>query len=328
MTLTVYLDQTHWVSMAQARVNREKLERRRGLAELTAADLLWRAVEAGEVRLPLSCAHLVETARAGAEARRADLADAMLAGYGGWHMRHPIDVRGMELRWGLRPEPDAAPDARDVFTQAPGAPFRAAEFEPYVCRDPAFPEPVRRLIELLTWRDTWAATLREDSLTTEEQAHADAHINAWADGYADLSAYMRDNPTDRDIRLVAAGKTYADLGLELAQAAVALGMTIAEFRERINVDVCIDFFAALPFVGRVMEVTHQRVRNPSERWARNDLNDLLYLACAAGYADVVVAEKHMTHHLRTAARHSRPGAVVVGDLKALQKHLEAPTGTG
>jgi hypothetical protein len=326
--VTVYLDQTHWISMAQARVNRGKLEQRRGVAELTAADRLWGAVEAGEVRLPLSCAHLVETAHAGAEARRADLADAMLAGYSGWHMRHPIDVRGMELTWGLRPEPDAAPDARDVFTQTPGAPFRAAEFEPYVCRDPAFPEPVKRLIEQLSWRDTWAATLREDSLTTEEQAHANALISAWADGYADLSTYMRDNPTDRDIRLVAAGKTYVDLGVELAEAAVALGMTMDEFRERINVDRCIDFFAALPFVGRVMEVTHQRIRNSSERWSRNDLNDLLYLACAAGYADVVVAEKHMTHHLTAAARHTPPGAIVVGDLQALQRHLEAPPSTG
>ncbi|MGY1666980.1 hypothetical protein [Geodermatophilus sp. SYSU D00696] len=328
MPLTIYLDQTHWVSMAQARVNRDKLERRRGLDELTAADLLWRAVDAEEVRLPLSCAHLVETAHAGAEARRADLADAMLAGYRGWHMRHPIDVRGRELRWGLRAEPDAAPDARHVFSQAPGAPFRATEFEPYGCRDPAFPEPVKRLIEQLTWRDTWAATLREDSLTTDEQAHADALISAWADGYADLSAYMRDNPTDRDIRLVAAGKTYADLGLELAQAAVALGLTMEEFRERINVARCIDFFATLPFVGRVMEVTYQRIRNPGEPWSRNDLNDLLYLACAAAYADVVVAEKHMTHHLRTAARHAQPGAVVVADLRALQRHLEAPSGTG
>ncbi|MFE4441483.1 hypothetical protein [Streptomyces sp. NPDC056820] len=33
------------------------------------------------------------------------------------------------------------------------------------------------------------------------------------------------------------------------------------------------------------------MRNASDRWVNNDLNDLFYLACATGYADHVVAEK-------------------------------------
>ena len=94
----VYLDQKDWINMARARVSRHKVQSPR---ELEAADALWEVVAADRVLLPLSCAHLIETARRGVEQDRIDLADAMLAGYGGWHMRHPIEVRGKELGWGL-----------------------------------------------------------------------------------------------------------------------------------------------------------------------------------------------------------------------------------
>jgi len=41
------------------------------------------------------------------------------------------------------------------------------------------------------------------------------------------------------------------------------------------------------------EVLHERHLNKGTVWRRNDLTDMVYLSCAAGYADFVVCERHM-----------------------------------
>lgn len=43
----------------------------------------------------------------------------------------------------------------------------------------------------------------------------------------------------------------------------------------------------LPFLGRLHEVMYRRLRDANITWGANDLNDLMFLSCAAGYADVV-----------------------------------------
>ncbi|MEV6032854.1 hypothetical protein AB0L65_16980 [Nonomuraea sp. NPDC052116] len=58
----VYLDQNHSITLARARHARDKVEHP---DELVAADAIWKAATYREIRLPLSMAHLVETARAG-----------------------------------------------------------------------------------------------------------------------------------------------------------------------------------------------------------------------------------------------------------------------
>ena len=59
--------------------------------------------------------------------------------------------------------------------------------------------------------------------------------------------------------------------------------------------------AELPYLGRAREVTHYRLMNAQDAWEANDLDDLHHLACAAGYADIVVGEKKF-HYLQRAER--------------------------
>ena len=53
----------------------------------------------------------------------------------------------------------------------------------------------------------------------------------------------------------------------------------------------------MPYIGRVEELVYHRLRNAAAGWERNDLNDVHFLCCAAGYADVVVCEKETADHL-------------------------------
>jgi hypothetical protein len=47
--------------------------------------------------------------------------------------------------------------------------------------------------------------------------------------------------------------------------------------------------------------------NAGQRWEANDLVDIMFLCCAAGYADVVVGERRTIGYLRQ-ARHPPPHA--------------------
>jgi hypothetical protein len=56
----------------------------------------------------------------------------------------------------------------------------------------------------------------------------------------------------------------------------------------------------MPYGGRLYEVLYHRLRNADDTWERNDLIDMNFLCCAAGYADIVVGEKQTTEYLRRA----------------------------
>ncbi|PVC62026.1 hypothetical protein DBP15_32100 [Streptomyces sp. CS065A] len=86
----------------------------------------------------------------------------------------------------------------------------------------------------------------------------------------------------------------------------------------------VGFFSGLPFLGRVLEVTYARLRDPGDRWVNHDLNDLHFLACAAGYADHVVAEKKTGHLLQQAARSlPTPHARIHRNLHSLLQDLSS-----
>lgn len=325
----VYLDQTHWVTLARARFSPDKVT---SPVELDAAKRLWQAAEGGQVRLPLSMGHLVETERRGDKTSRTHLADTMLDVYGGWHMRHPLDIRRAELAWGLRGGIDELLSASDVFSTSPDSPFSANDTAPYVCEEPHFSESQRRMVEQYAWLTTWVTLLREEKLSAHERANADAVVTGWAQTHADLATYIAGNPSNRDMRVVAACRTFADLHHEIASLAKLLRLPPSEILPRISLqshgdpdeidpDGLVRFFARLPFLGRVSDVLYQRLRNPQEQWVRNDLTDLMYLCCAAGYADFVVAEKATAHRLVSAEPRTTPGAFVVKNLRGLSNHL-------
>ena len=79
----------------------------------------------------------------------------------------------------------------------------------------------------------------------------------------------------------------------------------------------------MPHLGRLRELILKRLRNADERWLPNDLNDAIYLSCAAGYVDLVVGEKSHTNVLLQTERAVRPGAHLVWKLPEAVEWLEA-----
>ncbi|MFE9388774.1 hypothetical protein [Streptomyces sp. NPDC006784] len=293
MSAVVYLDQNHWVTMARARYSRGKVD---VAEELEAADAMWELVRAGQVRLPLSSAHLVETVHGGTKERRRQLGEAMLSAYGGWHMLNPLVVRRLELIRSF--ESKQILTAGDVFTTAPYSPFHT-----YVPRldEHELSEP-QQMALALSWRSAWRAAMLEETLSERDLERTEGLIAAWANGLGRLAQFIHENPAERDMRLVTVQHMLKDLTLEIAQACLHAELSPAQALQHIGPENVINFFSGLPFLGRVMEIIQVRLRSPSDSWVNHDLNDVLFLACAAGYADFVVAENKTGDLLQRADR--------------------------
>ena len=197
----IYLDQCHWITLAQAQFAKHKIH---SSDELAAADFILKAASDGRIRLPLSGAHMVETAKAGNGTRRHQLADTMLSVYDSWHMNNPITVRGEEMARALVQQ-DASLDREQVFNQRPGTPFGIDT--PYACSDQTLPPQIQRLVEYLSWRYAWADTLRSDTYEASEWTAAYEGVQGWARALQELSTYLKEHPANRDLRLLAAMPT-------------------------------------------------------------------------------------------------------------------------
>lgn len=104
----------------------------------------------------------------------------------------------------------------------------------------------------------------------------------------------------------------ADIGKELATAAHAAGVTPEQMSDW-TLRHSEDALSEMPALGLFREALHDKVLEPRTQWEDNDLTDLMYLTCAAGYADHVAAERGLVSKMeqglrrlgRTASVHRR-----------------------
>jgi hypothetical protein len=239
-------------------------------------------------------------------------------------MRSPLAVRQDELERMFRgvsstAEPPAS--ARAVFTLEPDqlwADTRRAQecWQPRSDLPPLLVDLTRRLAEVCGIY----SVLAEDE--AGDQAAGRQAATAWADAHHLLALYMRDEPRTRPYRRdLSRIRVLADLHDEFISAVMQAGISGPRFAQWLKEEAERDL-SRLPYLGRVREVTHHRLINPHDRWEPNDLNDLHFLSCAAGYASVVVAERKFADYLRRAQRTCIEGALVVPSLRAATETLE------
>jgi hypothetical protein len=315
----VYLDQNRWINVARAVLKPEQVT---PASERKPAEALADAAHGNELTLPLAAAHLVELAQAGSARRRRELGGVMADLSSGWFMRSPLAVRREETTAALRartPRPTDAGPRPPVFTCSPVGFFSsqstAADPEPDADFgghslhgiDPA--GQMKRLDALLA---LVATIVDERPLDTTAGRAASA---GWARGHDELGQFLGTTPRSRGQRQLAVrARVLADLGDELAIWAWASGMSLTEFGEWFKVTSESDL-RRMPYMGRVHEVVQLRLANRDDRWEGNDLTDLHFLSCAAGYADVVVAERKHGNYLRRVAPRVTSGAEVFTSLR-------------
>lgn len=307
----VYLDQGHWSALARRIHDPNSIAHPDGLA----ADKLIGWARDRCIVLPLSSGHVIETTPLYG-VKRQNLALLMLKLSRGWHMRNPVLVRNDEIARVLsNEEPDAlGRDRLEVFTLDPDSLYAAEAMTPPPTGLPEYlnwlcarltgvaanfdllMDPQRITPEKTTrWCDELAATGRRAQFRALPAARrrAAAHVLALTDALADAHVLAR----------VQGG------GLPPEQTAAAL---LQGLQTRTD---------TMPFLRLYADALSVRLLNPTTRWEPNDLIDMLYLACAAAYADGVAAERKASRYLNAAWRNRSDRCPVVPTLGELVSHL-------
>ncbi len=310
----IYLDQNKWIQVAQSihglhAAAETELAASRHLVDLARAD---------KVILPLSSGHWIETSSTYSQ-RRTRLAAAMVGMSRGWIMRDPLLVRSLELgkmfdnvRRGT-----FAPLDEPVFT-LDCRHFHAEPSEPYQPNDPSLPAEMVRLIDTLIGAQAVLAVLLEDERNNRETALA----TRWARLHESFANHLATEPATRPhVRTLTLFRFLADLGTEHMIAARDSGLNPLEYQEWLRESADEDI-AELPYLGRNREVIHLKLQNAQKRWHPNDLIDLMYLPCSAGYADYVVCEKQTGDYLQRVNRGRDDGALVFSSVEALMSDVD------
>lgn len=325
----VYLDQNHWSSVAAARHGHRPVRDGERAAALRLAEL----AEAGQVLLPVSAAHLVETTPLHG-APRVALAGTVLALSRGWQMRNPLHVRVEEM---LRAVQGAEPAASDVFAPSADRFFAARPGASAPTGEPFIPggsgasagqglattlEQLARVVPAAL--GLYDAIIDEQAIPDEGGA-ARAAAEGWARGFAELAHMLRqaDEPASM-VRRVAGARMLTDIVDDIVRVAQAAGTAPEAVIERLTADD--DPVARMPFLSQMRQMLFARLRNVSQPWEANDLVDIIFLCCAAGYADVVVGERRAVGYLRQ-ARQPMPHARLATSLQdaiTTLKALDAP----
>ena len=292
--LVVYLDQNKWSEVSNALHSPEKVspENRRASAQL----LQW--VQDRLIVLPASAGHYSETGKRFSSEKRYSLALTILQHSRGWQMRDPLQVRREEIQDALSRHTGAEStrQAPAVFTLAPSALYGAARGSTAYSAPEGMPPDLALAMEAFMNAavsiDTMLDSARVEPGPDTGWAAKNQHFSDWLDGES-RDSQQKKKAIDAFL--------FADIGGEVAEAAALAGMPVAQFRswaeERAMSDI-----RALPALGLFRELFHGRHINKGTKWHPNDCTDMVYLSCAAGYADFVVCERHMREHLAHGVR--------------------------
>jgi len=290
----VYLDQNQWSTLANVVHAPERLT----VAEGEAAEALIDMAAASKVVLPLSAGHMSETCKWTNRDRRYALALTILKLSRGWQMRDPLELRRSEIRRALlaryRDEHPAQPAPFTLEPEALHGPNR--DRGPFVA--PAdFPEDYA-----LTFRAQTSIASAFDVMLDAEHIEV-GPSPGWVERFQGFTDWLGAQP--RDNRRLRHSRTDAfflsDILNEVAAECPRAGITAEEMSDW-TLNHSSDDISVMPSLGLFREAMREKLLNPGTRWEDNDLADLMYLTCGAGYSDHVVAERSFASQIDRAVR--------------------------
>lgn len=293
-TPVVYLDQNHWSTISKAihaphRVNTPE--------ECAAAQAIARLALQGHVALPMSAGHMYETTKWTADPDRYHLALTLLRLGGGWIMADPLTVRRVEIsaalaqRYQGRTPPKFTPFGHDwsglfATDRAPELPAPPPDFGPIE------QEQYARWTNVIGL----AATLLDDEPVEETQS------TGWAESMQRFTDWLATEQTEQPLRLARTDLAFfADISGTIAEEAHVLRLPRADLHDW-NLRHHGEDVDRSPMLGLFREAMRQKLATSTTTWKQNDLTDLMYLSCGAGYADVTVGERQLIGQLTGGAR--------------------------
>jgi hypothetical protein len=290
---TIYLDQNHWSMLAKTIHQPDRVTDDQ---ERTAAVQLIELAKAREVVLPMSSAHLSETAKQADPEERYQRALTIAQLAGGWQLRDPLDLRRFELRQALTTRYRRrclVPPA--PITLEPGAVHSGRDIKlPDI--DAGLPPQAQWAVHVISCTGGII-----DALLDAEQVPMPPGAG-WTASLQHFAAFLRDNPAGKEMKRRRINTWFiADLSRELPEEAYRAGVTPAEMSDW-ALHHSQEDLPGMPALGIFREVLYEKLSDGKLRWLDNDLFDMVYLTTAAGYCDYVVGERSHISHIANALR--------------------------
>ncbi|MET7779743.1 hypothetical protein ABZU94_18245 [Streptomyces mirabilis] len=292
--LVVYLDQNMWRPVSEALQGGDTVSGE----DRASAEQLAEWVRSRRIILPASAGHHYETAKWSVADKRYSLGLTILQLSRGWQMRDPLQVRADEILemfrcWKGKADSTRAPS---VFTLAPNAlhsPRRGVT--------PSTPPSDLSAADAFRWMSLTSASTYIDVMLDAEHVEPGPETG-WVASNQRYSDWLDTQGWDsQQKRRSIDAFLFRDFQHEIAEGAYAAGFTTQEVKQR-GQKQPVQGFAVLPATGLYREMVHNRHLNRGTQWRRNDRTDMIYLSCAAGYADFVVCERHMREPLERGIR--------------------------
>jgi hypothetical protein len=160
------------------------------------------------------------------------------------------------------------------------------------------------------------------SILLDETPMPKGAVTNWTARVQKFSNWVRDETgrTKSQRRRSAAAFMFADEAREVAQAALAAGLTPEEMSQW-SLQTWLDDDRGQPAVSVFRSAMIDKLLT-GHTWEGNDLTDLMYLSTAVGYCDFVAGDRRTTAVLRQATRRLKFGADLHSDLPTLVDALD------
>ncbi len=287
----LYLDQNFWIGLAQAANGHP--DGKRFEPSLLAVR---RGVDSGKLVTPLSLVHIIEASIPGRDDRRKNLMGFMLALSQGKSFAHYNQIRPFEIenalrRWygvdGVRPVRPAV--VGDWAGVAIGA-------DPDLSKIPADWLPlVESVVRSAAVFQSVFTAVSDDR---EAIKIAVAQEVAGADQLQQIRERAQANLTDRQREILNYVGMFRENAImdELIAALGNVGVPLERWVSEImsKPDELVRFSEEIPFIDVLVRLILLHGRNTSRVYGKNDVRDLVWLAVALPYSNVIAGETYWT----------------------------------
>ena len=321
MPKTIYLDQNKWIDIARAFYGRED-----GKPFLLVLDELTKRSDKGEIIIPISAVHYIETSRPKDAERRERLARFMVSLSKGYGILPFFSIREIEVQQAIARRLGIKPYANihDIvigkgLAYALGSEIVVESFSPDV---------VKELTAVIGEEATMIKMLVDsiDRGTVRSNGEENKEVLARLEDSRrrkkeELSKEMR-------FRLAIAEMTSGSLIPIAVTYLKKIGLDPKKFAdEMISADNWISFFLDIPTMDIWINLHLLRDNDFSRPIHWNDTNDIAFLAIAVPYCDVIVVERYWAHHLQANGFDDKYHCKILTDLLQLPKLLKKELGT-
>lgn len=144
---------------------------------------------------------------------------------------------------------------------------------------------------------------------------------SWAAHFQRFADFLAASPSGPELKRKRTNAAFvSDLSNELAEEANRARITIEQMGDW-TLQRSDDGIKQMPSLGLFREVMREKLCKPTTRWRDNDLQDMMYLTCAAAYCDQVVGERTHTSHMENGLRRLGRTVNVHRTLRALVDRL-------